>query len=198
MLDDDLVFATRRDDEPTKFVESKAEDITRLFTDIEHYLDRFAHVGVSTREGGNRDTGITAVNTRLLRILAYRADVLRTHDVRFDRVELMEDFDVTLQLLERGYPNLKVNWIVHNQRSSNAPGGCSTYRTIEKQGEAAHRLAALHPDFVSVVTKQTKTAWNGKERQDVIVQWKRAFDSSGKVAVLDTDEKFGFGEEKFG
>lgn len=185
MLDDDLVFATRREDDPTKFRNSTATEILQLFKDIDSYLDNFAHVGVATREGGNRDTNATASNTRLLRILAYRADVLRDNDVRFDRVELMEDFDVTLQLLRKGYPNLKLNWIVHNQRSSNAPGGCSTYRTLETQREAAIKLATLHPEFVTTVVKQTKTAWNGNERTDVRIGWKAAFDSARTVALLD-------------
>jgi TET-Associated Glycosyltransferase len=195
MLDDDLVFATRREDDPTKFRNSTAEDITLLFNDIEHYLNSFAHVGVATREGGNRDTSHTVVNTRLLRILAYRTDILRNRNIRFDRVELMEDFDVTLQLLEQGYPNVKINWIAHNQRSSNAPGGCSTYRTIEKQGLAAERLQQLHPRFVAVVTKQTKTAWNGKERQDVRIAWKNAFDSARTTAILDSGTEPGDAQE---
>jgi hypothetical protein len=177
MLDDDLVFAKRREDEPTKFREASLADVSLLFDSISSYLDQFAHVGVSTREGGNRDTSDTVLNTRLLRILAYRTDVLRKQAIRFDRLEFMEDFDVTLQLLRAGFPNIRINWIVHNQRSSNAPGGCSTYRTLEKQAQAARGLAQLHPEFVDTVVKKTKTAWNGQERTDVRIQWKSAFDS---------------------
>lgn len=195
MLDDDLVFATRRDDDTTKFRTSTTEDVIHLFNCINIYLDSTAHVGVSTREGGNRDTSHSVRNTRLLRILAYRVDVLHREKIRFDRLEFMEDFDVTLQLLERGYPNLKLNWIVHNQRSSNAPGGCSTYRTIEGQAEAARGLRGLHPEFVSVVTKKTKTAWNGLERQDVRIQWRKAFDSAGKTSLLDSGAQPGDAEE---
>lgn len=189
MLDDDLVFATRRGDEPEKFRDSTPEEITDLFNRVEHMLDSYAHIGVSTREGGNRDTDSFVFNTRLLRILGYRRDVLKDNGVRFDRLELMEDFDVTLQLLRLGYSNIRINWMVHNQRSSNAPGGCSTYRTLEKQSAAARGLAELHPQFVTVVTKQTKTAWNGQERQDVRIQWKQAYESAPvkprEIALLD-------------
>lgn len=187
MLDDDLVFATRRDDEPTKFREATSGELNTLLGSIDALLDDYAHVGVATREGGNRDANPYCHNTRLLRILAYRTDVLRNEGIRFDRLELMEDFDVTLQLLRAGYANVKINWIVHNQRSSNAPGGCSTYRTLEKQSEAARGLRALHPEFVSVVQKTTKTAWNGATRDDCIIQWKRAYcaDTAGTPAVLD-------------
>lgn len=185
MLDDDLVFARRREDDPTKFRPAIPADISTLFGSIDALLDQYAHVGVSTREGGNRDTSDYAYNTRLLRILAYNVDVLHDEAIRFDRIEFMEDFDVTLQLLRAGYPNVKINWIVHNQRSSNAPGGCSTYRTLDKQRDAAYRLASLHSEFVDTVVKKTKTAWNGKERTDVRIQWKAAFDSARKTVILD-------------
>lgn len=198
MLDDDLVFATRREDEPTKFREASPNNILDLFDRIDTYLDKFAHVGVATREGGNRDTSDTVLNTRLLRILAYRTDVLRNEAIRFDRLEFMEDFDVTLQLLRCGYPNIKINWIVHNQRSSNAPGGCSTYRTLEGQARSAAGLAELHPSFVNVVTKTTKSAWNGQTRTDVRIAWKKAFDSARKVVVLDSGKKSGNAEEEPG
>jgi len=189
MLDDDLVFAARRGDEPTKFREATTTDVWMLFSSIYANLSEFAHVGVSTREGGNRDTHLACYDTRLLRILAYRVDVLRREKIRFDRLELMEDFHVTLSLLSRGYRNIKINWIVHNQRSSNAPGGCSTYRTLEKQREAALGLKADFPDFVSVVEKTTKTAWQGKTRTDVVVQWKKALNASRKIVVLESSSQ---------
>jgi hypothetical protein len=187
MLDDDLVFATRRKDAPTKFIPSTPEDIALLFTDIGNRLNNYAHVGVATREGGNRDISNGVVNTRLLRILAYRVDMLRAESIRFDRLEFMEDFDVTLQLLRAGYENFKINWIVHNQRSSNAPGGCSTYRTLEGQSKAARELKRYHPEFVSVVTKTTKTAWNGATRDDVTIQWKKAIASAKSIRNLSDE-----------
>lgn len=187
MLDDDLVFAARREDEPTKFREATSGELSTLIGNIDALLNNYAHVGVATREGGNRDTDDYRLNTRLLRVLAYRTDVLRNEGIRFDRLELMEDFDVALQLLRAGYANIKINWMVHNQRSSNSPGGCSTYRTLEKQSQAARGLRDYHPKFVSVVQKTTKTAWNGATRDDCIIQWKRAFcaDTAGTPAVLD-------------
>ncbi len=178
MLDDDLRFATRREDDPSKFRDSTPEEVEDLFVQIERLLDKgYAHVGVSTREGGNREIARMLYNTRLLRVLCYRSDILKQEGVRFDRIHLMEDFDVTLQLLRKGYTNVKINWIVHDQKGSNVTGGCSTYRTMEEQARAAYRLKELHPEFVDVVTKQTKTAWGGQERTDVRIQWKRAYNA---------------------
>ena len=174
MLDDDLRFASRRSDDPTKFEDAADESIVLAFGQMFGLLTRYALVGMSTREGGNRDTSLEVYNTRILRVLGYRADILKREGIRFDRVPVMEDFDVALQLLERGYENVRVNWMVQDQRGSNLAGGCSTYRTMAVQAEAAHALHALHPDVVTVVEKETKTAWGGQKRTDVRIQWKMA------------------------
>lgn len=177
MLDDDLRFAVRRTDDPTKFQDATQDEITKMFEGISAALNVYAHVSVSTREGGNRNTADFVWDTRLLRVLAYRTDILQRKGISFDRLPVMEDFDVTLQLLREGYSNVALNWIVQDQLGSNLAGGCSTYRTLAVQRKAALELQALHPDFVTVVTKQTKTAWQGQERTDVRIQWKKARDS---------------------
>jgi hypothetical protein len=179
MLDDDLRFATRRQDDPTKFEDASEASITLAFGEMFGLLTRYALVGMSTREGGNRDIEHEVRNTRILRVLGYRADILRRESIRFDRVPVMEDFDVALQLLEKGYENVRVNWIVHDQRGSNLAGGCSTYRTMDVQADAARMLAELHPRAVTVVQKSTKTAWGGGTRTDVRIQWKQALGSDG-------------------
>jgi len=200
MFDDDLTFAKRRITEPTKFIEATHKDIELMMEDIDFQLNTHAHVGVSTREGGNHEIEDRVANTRVMRVLAYRADILRQHDIRFDRCKFMLDFDVTLQLLRLGYENTRINWIVHNQKSSNAPGGCSIYRTMEAQTEDAFRLKALHPEFVTTVVKTTKSAWNGQTRTDVRIGWKKALghDSAGKIAVVDSRAQSGNVEEGIG
>ena len=185
MLDDDLVFATRRKDEPSKFADATDTEIETLFEDIESSLDVYAHAGVSTREGGNRVHADYLWTGRMLRILAYRTDILLRENVTFTRLPVMEDFDVTLSLLRRGYDNLIHNYMVHNQNGSDLSGGCSQYRTRDVQAEAAYALKRHHPQFVSVVEKETKQAWGGGVRTDVRIQWKQALQSAGTVQVLD-------------
>lgn len=181
MLDDDLVFATRRDDDPTKFRDATEDEIVDLFNSIEANLNKFASVGVSTREGGNRDTSNRAYDTRLLRVLAYRTDILRDHDIRFDDIPVMEDFYVSLSLLTKGYRNVKLNHMVHNQNGSGMVGGCSQYRTMDVQALAAMTLQAKFPSFVTVVQKETKTAWGGGVRTDVRIGWKKALKSAKEM-----------------
>lgn len=174
MLDDDMVFAARRTDEPTKFREMDICDYDDMFTDLEKTLRTFAHVGISHREGANRNTDPYVEVSRQMRVLAYQKFALRAMNIS-GRTKVMEDFDVTLQLLRHGLPNRILNRWVHNQGGSNTAGGCSELRTDEVQHDSAHHLADLHKPFVKTVTKTTKTSWGGKERTDVTIYWKKAY-----------------------
>lgn len=178
MLDDDLRFFARRSDDPTKFLPVTDRALEDCFKAVDRMLMHYPNVGILAREGGNRITADYVECTRLLRALAYDVGVLHTHNIRFDRLIVMEDFDVALQLLRAGYKTAALCSYVQDQRGSNAPGGCSIYRTLEKQAQGAKGLAKLHAPFVKLVMKTTKTAWNGATRTDVIVRWKDAYASS--------------------
>ena len=178
MIDDDLVFYKRRDDDRTKLRDITPQELKSAFAEMRYHLHDFAHVGFASREGANRNVEQFAENTRIMRVLGYSRDRLTRALARFDRMEVMEDFDVALTLLEQGYPNLVLNNYAHNQAGSDAAGGCSHFRTKELQTENACRLAQRHPAFVSVVEKTTKGAWGGGTRTDVRVQWKKAYEWS--------------------
>lgn len=176
MMDDDLYVATRRQDDRGKARQSEPEDLARMFRALDTELQDLAHAGVLAREGGNRAAEHDVLYcTRAMRVLGYNTDILMREKIAMDRVRAMEDFDVCLQLLERGYENAVLcNWW-QGQGNSGAAGGCSEWRTPEVQAAAAHALAALHPRFVTVVEKETKGAWGGGVRTDVRVAWKKAF-----------------------
>jgi hypothetical protein len=87
------------------------------------------------------------------------------------RIETREDMDITLQLLRKGYPNAVWHTTVNDQKS-NAPGGCSTYRTTESWNADAYKLQRLHPGYVSVVER----TYEQSTRLEVICQWQRALE----------------------
>lgn len=178
MLDDDLEFAKRREDDPTKFRDATPGELEHLFLHISDLLDIYPHVSVSPREGANRNTEQLLFNGRAMRILGYRTQIIKDHNLVFSPATFMCDFHMTLCLLRLGYANCIVNSYVNNQQGSNTAGGCSTQRSPEKQQLAAEYLASAHPDFVTIVKKITKTSWGGAERIDVRVQWKKAFESA--------------------
>lgn len=185
IIDDDLSFAVRSSNDRKKFIQPSNEDVENMFSQLQACIEYgYALAGISAREGANYLTDTFLWNTRQMRIHAINLDIFRKENIRFDEIEVMEDFHITLQCLRKGYSNIVCNEWVTNQAGSNAEGGCAHYRTAEVQMIAVHKLAALHPNFVSVVKKKTKVSWGGKERYDVRIQWKQAFKSAETVRIL--------------
>lgn len=182
MMDDDLYeFQVRKGEEVWNLrLISTVDEVTEMLAYVESLLDEHAHVGISPREGnahagvGHRDA-LTKTNTRTLRALAYQTDAFLA--VEHGRVAVMEDFDVNLQLLERGLSNASIHWWAQGQQKTNAPGGCSTYRTHQVQDESATKLAELHPGLVRLRQKSNKTDREGfGTRTEVTIAWKKAFE----------------------
>lgn len=178
MLDDDLVFFRRRLDYPDKLRDLFSGELPSLFVEMAEALESVPHVGIAAREGANRDTSETRMNTRIMRVLGYDRSVLQKESITFGRMAVMEDFDVALRLLRLGYDNVVLNEWANNQAGSGKEGGCSHFRTPELHAASASKLAAFHPGFVKVVKKTTKGAWGGGERTDVTIQWKKARESA--------------------
>lgn len=176
LLDDDLKFYCRRDDDATKLRAPKDGELEQMFDAIDLMLNNFQMVGVASREGANRNTEALLHNTRIMRLMAFDFDFLRAKKLKFDRLTCMSDFDMTLQILRNGGENVILNSWAHNQDGSNASGGCSEYRTLDVLADSAYGLEVLHPDFVNVVEKETKAAWGGGARTDVRIAWKKAYE----------------------
>lgn len=185
MSDDDHTFCSRiKPDAYNLKVANELETIHMLST-LETMLvvEKYHHIGVDARQGNNRHFPHDfLINTRVNNFHGFNRETLIKHKIRFDALPLMEDFHVTLSLLELGYANKLLTQYCWNQPGSNAPGGCSGYRTPELQTKAANMLKEKHPDFVTVVEKQAKGWGAMKTRTDVRIQWKKAFLSSGKEA----------------
>ena len=179
MLDDDLRFYIRKSDNDWHLRYLEPNEYPALFGLLDVWLDDYAHVGVSAREGNNRVEKLAVENTRYMRVLGYNLDMF--DGIELGRVQVMEDFDINLQLLRQGKPSKISYYYAQGQKSSNAAGGCSEWRTIDVHNQGALTLQSLHPDFVKVVEKETKTAWGGQPRNDVNVQWKRAFNSGADL-----------------
>ena len=171
-------FYIRKSDNDWHLRYLEPDEYPALFGLLDVWLDDYAHVGVSAREGNNRVEKLAVENTRYMRVLGYNLD--KFDGVELGRVEVMEDFDINLQLLRQGKPSKVSYYYAQGQKSSNAAGGCSEWRTIDVHNAGAERLHSLHPEFVKVVEKETKTAWDGLARKDVNVQWKRAFASGAQ------------------
>jgi hypothetical protein len=190
LLDDDLQFYRRKSVDDWHLAQEPRMDIAdEMLKHLERTLeDGYVHCGVSPREGNNRIEKLALTATRMMRVLCYDFGEMRKLGVKFDRLPVMSDFDMTLQLLRLGRPNHVSFYFAQGQYGgSNTKGGCSAYRTPEMLASAATALASLHPGFVRLVEKESKN-WEhktsgafGGTRTDVTISWKKAYESSTKT-----------------
>lgn len=174
MLDDDLRFYTRRSFEDVSLTMFVKGDMRRMLDAVNRLLDTYAHVAVSARGGNNQLKDFPFVtNKRPLRVLAYRRDAFlkATHG----RVTIMEDFDVTLQLIAMGYQNAVLVQYAQDQPGTQEAGGCSDYRTHKLHEQNVRRMAVLHPGLVKLRQKENKTGGEFGSRLEATIYWEKAY-----------------------
>lgn len=177
MLDDDLLFFTR-DYGTKRRHRSTATELQRMFMLLYSALRTHSHAGIMV----NKDMGLQDVAPDwsqcgpMRSVLAYNVGVMRQLGIRFDRVVSKADYDVTLQLLRLGHRAAICRLYGHEQCGGpDLPGGATPYRDEAMHKRASTQLAALHPQFVTVVTK-VREGWPFP-RTDVRVQWQKALAS---------------------
>ena len=171
MLDDDLRFFVKREDNPKLLRSATDEDTLHWFRELEKMLGhKHVHAGFGSRLFNNaKDPGWEQAK-RMQYVLGYYLPVVR-EECELGRVETREDMDYVLQLLRKGYPNAVCHTFVAEQSNDYAArGGCSGQRTTASSDADADRLAELHPGLVRVVQKDYK----GSPRKEVVVRWEAA------------------------
>ena len=187
MADDDLKFYHRIKPDHHTLNQNDSNWNIEMFETVLEYLKKFAHVSVSYRQGNNQLPYPHVENYRYSNIYAFDVEVMRKEDVRFDAIELMEDYHVNLSLLRKGYENRVLTSFAWNQMNGvGAPGGVSDYRTKELQAECARKLATIHKPFVKVREREGESDWwrELKNRTDVTVSWQKAYESSQRRGFL--------------
>jgi hypothetical protein len=172
MLDDDLRFSTRISDDDWHLREMNGEELIPEFERIRDKLSpEFPHVGFGQRQGNQTLTEVGWKSPgKMCYALAYHVPTV-LKECEFNRIALREDMELSLQLLLKGYPNAIWTQTVVDQRRFDAPGGCSSERTIEKSNEEAKKLAELFPGYVSLVERAYKAS---VPRIEVVCQWQKA------------------------
>jgi hypothetical protein len=177
MMDDDLRFYKRGDDpSETRLWKLEEGDMKEMLRYCSAMLDRYAHIAVSAREGNNRLELPYVTCSRPLRVLGYRTKPFL--QCEHGRVAIMEDFDVTLQLLGMGYQNCVITKYAQDQPQTQAPGGCSDYRTHELHQQNVLKMAKLHGDLVKLREKDNKTGGEFGKRLEATIYWQKAWQQS--------------------
>jgi len=197
MMDDDLTFFVRPELDEVTLVQSAPEDIKNMLVWIENALQEYAHVSISTREQNFQNSKYledkALIDTpspndwvlecrRPYRIYGFDRQIILGEELKFGtsaEINTMDDFHITLSLIELGYLNaVNFKW-AHNQRGSNTKGGASCYRDLNVLQKSAEALQAAHPSVVKLVDKETISSWGGTStnpthRTDVRIQWQKA------------------------
>lgn len=177
VLDDDLIFGRRISRDAPNLRKTTEDEMHELWERMDGLLDGYAHVGVSPRQMNDKHfPHVLKKGMRQNAVHGLRPTDIHMMGIRYDAVELMEDYYVTLSLFQQGHVNAVItDWTWDQRGASGAKGGCSTYRDAVMQERASKTLAERFPDHVKVVQKETKTGWdNMKVRWDVRVQWRKA------------------------
>ncbi len=177
-VDDDLDFYERYQYEPPRIHTARPEAVGRCFDELTASLLADSTIGLATVSQRQGNCWVTDRWTdkpgRPCRVLGYRPETLNAIGFRF-RTRTLEDFDLGLTVLRSG---LRIGTSYHfaqGQRASNAAGGCSLTRTRETHDADVRHLAHLHPGFVTVVQRTSKTGWfEGGARTEAQIAWAKA------------------------
>lgn len=187
MLDDDLRFFVR-DRNGTGLLQMPADEYPVMFKRIERLLDKYAHVAIGARQGNNTlepdidlDGFLLRGCSRPLRALAYRKKEFMA--CKHERVHIMEDFDVTLQLLRNGYKNAVTVTYAQDHIATQLPGGCSDYRTLKVHNKNVRLMKELHPDYIKVRIKENKSIGGLLTRLEATIFWRKAWESSWQSLI---------------
>lgn len=203
MMDDDMAFFTRcavkhREWTGSAWVLRKPEGKVRLVE--RRYPDKDA--GAITEAFQAMDDRITShgpalicsghrrhndkqkepwgANQRMMYAFGVDKAVYKRRKIRFDAVRVREDFHVVLSMLRAGeMGNTYHDLVVDTYGAFSAKGGCHDERSMELSDAQCFELQKLHPQFVKVVDRVYKGSISRKE---VVVAWKKAFESSQKAA----------------
>lgn len=185
MLDDDLRFFIRPQMLPDASANSAAKLFkadTRaqmmMFNEVERSLDKYVHVAISARAGNQNLPWPFELCNRPLRALAYRRkDFLACEH---NRVAIMEDFDITLQLIKKGQQNKILTAWAQDQIGTQAAGGCSDYRTHQLHEENVLKMVKLHAPWVVSRLKENKGGGEFGKRTEATIYWKRLWEDVRK------------------
>lgn len=178
MIDDDVNLLVRRADDNWQLRYTEDDETIEMYNYVSMFLERYAQVSLGAREGNNRlglgGPDIIIENYRGMRANAFNVDEFLS--LEHGRVAVMEDFDITLQLLRRRRKTAVTVYWATGQKATNTEGGCSLWRTHELHEQSVYKLMELHPGLVRARWKENKGGGEFGKRVEATISWKQAYD----------------------
>jgi hypothetical protein len=175
-IDDDLTFYKRDKEKLTK--NHKLTNCDEVFDLMERWLfegDVFCGVSNSFMSQNNPEEYFFGKPSHSSFV---NRDYLKQNNIRYDDMELFEDFHVPLSVIESGKRLHYTGEYIVKEKKANAPGGCSTTRTAEKNRNAMERLSKLHPKYVKIKEQEGAKNQNLEVGVKLTIQFKKAYDEN--------------------
>ena len=182
LFDDDLEFFNTKayGEKGTSNWKMEGNDFEKLEKEIDNWFDK-GYIHCAMGAVLNQPRGVEYDdNFRMCMNIFYNGPKVPFSKVRWDRLKCSQDFDCNLQLLRLGYMNRVFTRYRVGQKTTAAPGGCQSYRTIRLHNQCMQELNDYHSEFVQLRTKvESGTGeWKGQEKIAATIFWKKAYDSS--------------------
>lgn len=167
MLDDDLTLCVRTQEGRILVSSEWGKAVQWLSTCLESYV----HAALASRSYAWHSRKNHLINCKGIQAVAYRPqriiDLGARFDLEVDPWFFMEDYHMTLQLLEKGYSNIVSLVYRYNCSPFNSSGGVSKFRNNKSMEIVAKALEKLHPKTVKAIQKSYKQS----SRWDVAIKW---------------------------
>lgn len=180
MIDDDINLLVRRAPDNWQLRYTEDDESVDMVQEVSDLLGLgYAQISLGAREGNNRlglgGPGSVVDNYRGMRANAFWVDEFLS--LEHGRVPVMEDFDISLQLLrKKRKTGVTVFWAT-GQRATNTEGGCALWRTHQLHESAVYKLIELHPGLVHPRVKQNKGGGEFGTRVEATIMWKKAYET---------------------
>lgn len=174
-MDDDLIFAERRDFSSPKLTNVVPERFDEIADALFAALDepRVAMAGIAHRRGAQTHTVPKRYNQKLIAVLACNVESLRGKKWEWG-YDSMFDHNMVLECLVEGWRNVQISSFTHDDiLPRHAKGGCTEYRSMDVHSNAAIALAKKYPDIVTLRDKWVESA--NRYGLDVTMHMKKAF-----------------------
>lgn len=173
LCDDDFrLFQKESQTAPLK----ETSNFNQMVHDLSRALDFVPVSGLSGRLHNNRATFPFTDVKPMYTLQAFLVKDIIDNDIRFDRLETLNDVDFLLQLFSKGMKNRVWTKYVAGSKPS-LPGGCSRYRDSTTFARSYRALEEFHGDLVKVRDPTIRRICG--ENLDIFkltVFWKKAYE----------------------
>lgn len=173
-MDDDVLFYKKKKD--NKLIRASKSQLLKMFLMLSNWLKdkNIGQVGISFRAFNNFESESYKEIQQVYSIFGFNKELFKKLSLRCDNAPFMEDTQITLGLISKGFKN-RITYEFAVNQVAGSKGGCSTYRTSEKQETSAISMNKLFPRYTKIINRKPKEKKDKLHSYDIKIFWSRAY-----------------------